>query len=480
MWDKPHEECGVFGIYDRDGLDVASTAYVALYALQHRGQESCGIAVNDGGVITSHKDLGLVPEVFDESVIKRLGKGTLAVGHVRYSTTGSNSRENAQPLVMNYIKGSLALAHNGNLINAYDLRRELAESGAIFQSTNDTEVMAYIIARQRLKNPSIETALSAAMNSLKGAYSVVMMSPQKLIAARDPSGFRPLCMGRIKNSIVFASETCALDAIGAEFVRDIEPGEVVVVDKKGEHSMREHCGGDSHLCIFEYIYFARPDSVIDGVSVHEARRKSGIYLARQYPVEADLVVGVPDSGLDAALGYSQETGIPYGMGFIKNKYVGRTFIQPTQMMRDTSVKIKLNALTSAVKGKRIVLIDDSIVRGTTSARIVSLLREAGATEVHMRVSAPPFKNPCYFGTDIDSRDKLIACRMTVDEICKSIGADSLGYFKIEDLEKIAEGTHGGFCKGCFSGSYPVEVPVEIPKNRFEQKLGTNNDVEVEE
>lgn len=481
MRDKPHEECGVFGIYDRDGLDAAREAYVALFALQHRGQESCGIAVNDSGIILAHKDLGLVPEVFSESVLERLGKGNLAVGHVRYSTTGSNNRENAQPLVMKYVKGSLALAHNGNLVNAYELRHELEQTGAIFQSTNDTEVMAYIIARQRLRTPSIECALSEAMKSLKGAYSIVMMSPQKLIAARDPSGFRPLCMGKIGNSIVFASESCALDAIGATFVRNIEPGEIVVVDKHGEHSLREHCGAKSSMCIFEYIYFARPDSVIDGVSVHEARRKSGMYLARQYPVEADLVVGVPDSGLDAALGYSQESHIPYGIGFIKNKYVGRTFIQPTQSMRDSSVRIKLNALSSAVSGKRIVLVDDSIVRGTTSALIVSLLREAGATEVHMRVSAPPFKNPCYFGTDIDSRDKLIACRLSVEEICESIGADTLGYFKIDDLEKIAEGTGGGFCKGCFTGSYPIEVPEDIPKNRFEFKLGDlDENVEDEE
>ena len=470
MWDKPHEECGVFGIYDRGVLDVVREAYVALFALQHRGQESCGIAVNDCGIIMAHKDLGLVPEVFSDSVLNSLGQGKMAVGHVRYSTTGSNCRENAQPLVMNYVKGSLALAHNGNLVNAYDLRQELAQTGAIFQSTSDTEVMAYIIARQRLREPSIERALSEAMKSLKGAYSIVMMSPQKLIAARDPSGFRPLCMGRIGDSMVFASESCALDAIGASFVRDVEPGEIVVVDKHGEHSLREHCGAKSSMCIFEYIYFARPDSVIDGVSVYEARRKSGVCLAKEYPVEADLVVGVPDSGLDAALGYAQESGIPYGIGFIKNKYVGRTFIQPTQTMRNSTVRIKLNALSNSVRGKRIVLIDDSIVRGTTSALIVSLLRDAGAREVHMRVSAPPFTNPCYFGTDIDSRENLIACRLSIDEICKSIGADTLGYLKIDDLEKIAEGTGGGFCKGCFSGNYPIEVPDEIPKNRFEYKL----------
>jgi len=473
MWDKPHEECGVFGIYDREGLDAAHITYLALYALQHRGQESCGIAVNDSGVITSHKDVGLVPEVFTQEVLNRIGGGKMAVGHVRYSTTGSNCRENAQPLVMKYVKGSLALGHNGNLVNAYELRKELEMSGAIFQSTNDTEVMAYIIARQRLRTKSIERAVVETMKVLRGAFSIVLMSPQKLIAARDPNGFRPLCMGKIGKSIVFASESCALDSIGAEFIRDVEPGEVVVVDRYGETSITELCGAKSSMCIFEYIYFARPDSVIDGESVHNARKQSGVLLAKEYPVEADLVVGVPDSGLDAALGYSEESGIPYGIGFIKNKYVGRTFIQPTQIQREISVRIKLNALASAVKGKRIVLVDDSIVRGTTSERIVSLLHEAGATQVHMRVSAPPFTNPCYFGTDIDSRENLIACRLSVDEICKAIGADSLGYLKIADLEKIAPNSKRGFCKGCFTGSYPIEVPSDIPKDRFEFKIGEN-------
>lgn len=470
MWDKPHEECGVFGVYNRGGLDVAGETYTALYALQHRGQESCGIAVNDDGLITAYKDLGLVPEVFDEPTLKRLGGGQMAVGHVRYSTTGGNSRENAQPLVMKYAKGTIALAHNGNLVNAYELRQGLEEGGAIFQTTNDTEVIAYIIARSRLRTPSIESAVVESMKVLRGAYTLVLMSPRKLIAVRDPSGFRPLCIGSLGNSVVFASETCALDAIGAKFVRDVRPGEVVVATEDGLTSITEHCGAKRSLCVFEYIYFARPDSIVDGVSVHLSRREAGRCLARKYPVEADLVVGVPDSGLDAALGYAEQSGIPYGMGFIKNKYVGRTFIQPTQDQRDTSVRIKLNVLSSAVKGKRVIMVDDSIVRGTTSARIVSLLREAGATQVHMRVSAPPFTNPCYFGTDIDSRDNLIACKMSIPEICSSIGADTLGYLGIDDLEQLTLGEKIGLCKGCFTGSYPVDVPEEIPKNRFEQKI----------
>lgn len=469
-----HEECGIFGIYSRDGLDVAHTAYIALYALQHRGQESCGIAVNDDGVVTAHNDLGLVPEVFDRNTLAALGKGHIAVGHVRYSTTGSSSRENSQPLVMKYIKGTIAIAHNGNIVNAYELREKLEQNGAIFRSTNDTESIAYIIARNRLKTHSIEDAVEKAMGLLHGSYSIVLMSPRKLIAFRDPNGFRPLCMGKIGNSTVFASESCALDSIGAEFVRDIEPGEIVVADESGVKSIRTLCKtGPKSLCIFEFIYFARSDSVIDGASVHMARQTAGRFLARQYPVDADIVVGVPDSGLDAALGYALESGIPYGMGFIKNRYVGRTFIQPTQGQRDSAVRIKLNALKCVVEGKRVVLVDDSIVRGTTSAVIVSLLRDAGAREVHMRISSPPFKNPCYFGTDIDSRDKLIACRMSVDEIGKTIGADSLGYLKIENLRHLASCCGEGFCDGCFSGHYPIEVPDEIPKNRFEMKISEN-------
>lgn len=471
MQDKPHEECGVFGIYDSEGLDVTHMTYTGLYALQHRGQESCGIAVNDDGIVHTHKDLGLVPEVFNETELDRLGNGQIAVGHVRYSTTGGNTRENAQPLVMKYAKGTIALAHNGNLANSFELRKQLELSGAIFQSTNDTEVMAYIVARNRLSTPSIERAFLETMKTIRGAYSVVLMSPRKLIAARDPQGFRPLCMGRIGKSTVFASETCALDAIGADYVRDVEPGEIVVVEGERVTSIKELCGQKTAQCIFEFIYFARPDSSISGISVHMARKKSGHCLAQRYPVEADLVVGVPDSGIDAALGYAEESGIPFGMGFIKNRYVGRTFIQPTQAQRTRAVRIKLNALKSAVAGKRVVMVDDSIVRGTTSARIVEQLREAGATEVHVRISSPPFTNPCYFGTDIDSRDNLIACRMSVPEICKTIGADSLGYLPVEDLSRLVPGLpEDGYCAGCFTGQYAIKVPDEIPKDRFEQKL----------
>lgn len=474
MFDKPREECGVFGIFaadDGSGVDVAREAYMALYALQHRGQESCGIAVNDGGLILSHKDLGLVPEVFNEMVLSHLKGGQMAIGHVRYFAAGPINRENAQPMVMKYVKGNVALAHNGNLVNAYALREELENSGAIFHTTTDSEIICYIIARERLRTGSVEEAILSAMRRLEGAYSLVLMSPKKLIAVRDPKGFRPLCMGRLGKSTVFASETCALDALGAEFVRDVEPGEIIVVTGEGIKSLKaEGADEKSSLCIFEYIYFARPDSVIEGFSVHRARLAAGALLARQYPVEADLVCGVPDSGLDAALGYSQETGIPYEIGLIKNRYVGRTFIQPTQTQRERSVKIKLNALSSVVRGRRVVLVDDSIVRGTTSAGIIDILREAGAVQVHMRISSPPFLHPCFFGTDIDSRENLIAHRMSVEDIRKAIGADSLGFLSVENLSRINGCPGRSYCAGCFTGSYPVRVPESIPKNRFDKKL----------
>lgn len=467
-----HEECGVFGIYSDKESDVAAQTYFALYALQHRGQESCGIVVNDKGVFSYHKDLGLVPDVFDEHNLKKLGTGNIAIGHVRYSTTGKSNRSNAQPLVVRHIKGSLAIAHNGNLVNARELREKYEMRGAIFHNTNDTEVISYAITEQRLEHPSIEKSVEQAMYKFEGAYSLVIMSPKKLIAARDPQGFRPLCMGKTDDgSVVFASETCALDSVGAEFVRDIEPGEIVVVDEDGVRSIKTHCGRKATMCVFEYVYFARPDSVIEGVCVHNARIKAGEFLWKEHPVEADVVIGVPDSGLDAALGFSRASGIPYGVGFIKNRYVGRTFIQPTQSQRSNSVKIKLNVIKDVVCGKRVVLIDDSIVRGTTSARIVGLIREAGAKEVHMRISCPPFTNPCYFGTDIDSRENLIACKMSVPEIAREIGADSLGYLSIEGVKSIAGDAGCGFCVGCFTGEYPIEVPKEMPKDKFERKIG---------
>ena len=465
-----HEECGVFGVISPKPADVGQLAYYGLYSLQHRGQESCGIVVNDDGVFASHKDLGLVGEVFSSEALNRLPQGTMAVGHTRYGTTGASIRSNCQPIEVNHQKGRMALAHNGNLSNAVWLRDKLELSGAIFHSTSDTEIIAYIVTKERLTAPSIEDALSAAMNKLEGAYSLVLMSPQKLICARDPHGFRPLCYGKMADGTwVAASESCALAAVGAEFVRDLEPGEILVFSKDGVVSRREHCGRAEHTpCIFEYIYFARPDSVIDGVSVHAARLRAGEILARTYPVQADVVVGVPDSGLDAALGYSRASGIPYGIGLIKNKYIGRTFIAPGQDHRLDQVKIKLSAVRDSVAGKRVVLVDDSIVRGTTSGRIVSLLREAGAKEIHLRVSAPPFLNPCFYGTDIDSKENLIACRHSVEEIARIIGADSLGYLPVERLGALIG--QDGCCSACFTGRYPTPIPMDTRKNRFEQKL----------
>ena len=456
------EECGVFGVYAPETTDVAPLAYYALYALQHRGQESAGIAVNDDGVFTAYRDVGLVNEVFPAERLRSLGTGTIAVGHVRYGTTGSDNKRNVQPILVNHYKGRMALAHNGNLTNAGELREHLELEGAIFHTTSDTEVISYLITRERLKCDSIEEAVSRAMNQLEGAYSLVILSPSKLIAVRDPRGFRPLCMGKLPDgSVVFASESCALDSIGASFERDIEPGEIVVVDKNGMRSMREHCGkAPKTSCVFEYIYFARPDSVIDGSSVHVARQRAGAFLALEHPVQADIVIGVPDSGLDAALGYARQSGIPYGMGFIKNKYIGRTFIQGSQKQRENSVRIKLNAVTSTVKGKRVVLVDDSIVRGTTSARIIKLLRDAGATEVHFMVSAPPFKYPCYFGTDIPDQKLLVATGRTVDQINEIIGADTLGYLSTEHVVQLAQNANCGFCTACFTGKYAVK-PEEV-------------------
>ena len=467
-----HEECGVFGVYSQTSQDVASLAYYALYALQHRGQESAGIVVNDDGLFSSYRDVGLVSEVFPPERLAALGHGNIAVGHVRYGTTGSDNKRNVQPILVNHYKGRMALAHNGNLTNSHQLRQELESRGSIFQTTTDSEVIAYIIVQERLKAPSIEAAVSAAMDRIEGAYSLVISSPSKLIAVRDPHGFRPLCMGRLKDgSVVFASESCALNAIGARFERDIRPGEIVVADKNGVKSIETHCGrAPKRLCVFEFIYFARPDSVIDGSSVHVARQRAGAFLALEHPVQADIVVGVPDSGLDAALGYARQSGIPYGMGFIKNKYIGRTFISPTQAMRENEVNIKLNPIRSVVEGKRVELIDDSIVRGTTCRRTIQLLREAGAREIHMRVSAPPFVAACYYGTDIDDPGKLIANHHTVEEIAQIIGVDSLGYLSIQDVVKLADNTECGFCTACFGGGYPTAVPKNGRKDRFACKI----------
>ena len=464
------EECGVFGVWSEQPAKLADMCYYGLYALQHRGQESCGIIVNNDGLFYSHKDLGLVGEVFTPSELSAFPDGYMAVAHVRYGTTGATNRNNCQPIEVNHQKGRMALAHNGNLSNAAQLRSELELSGAIFHTTSDTETIAYIITRKRLRTPSIEEALSQAMNTLDGAYSLVLMSPQKLICARDPYGFRPLCYGKTPDGLyVVASESCALAAVGAEWVRDVEPGEILIFSKNGVVSRKEHCRTQKKkLCIFEYIYFARPDSVIDGVSVHAARIQAGEILAETHPADADIVIGVPDSGLDAALGFSRASGIPYGIGLIKNKYIGRTFISPGQESRLDQVKIKLSAIQTSVRGKRVVLIDDSIVRGTTSGRIVRLLREAGAKEVHMRISSPPFLHPCYYGTDIDSREHLIACKHSVEEIAQIIGADTLGYLPVERLCDLIGSSD--LCCACFDGSYPTAIPADTRKDRFEQPL----------
>ena len=465
-----HEECGVFGVISTQRENVAGIAYYGLYALQHRGQESCGIVVNDDGVFSSYKDLGLVSEVFSKDTIAHLSAGNMAVGHVRYGTTGGTTRNNCQPIEVNHQKGKMALAHNGNLSNALELRDKLELSGAIFLTTSDTETIAYVVTRERLVTPSIEEAVSKAMYSLEGAYSLILMSSTKMIAARDPYGFRPLCYGQMSDgAYVIASESCALTAVGAEFVRDVLPGEILVFSESGVESRKEHCDKQKRkICIFEYIYFARPDSVIDGVSVSKSRVRAGEILAENYPADADIVIGVPDSGLEAALGFSRASGIPYGIGLIKNKYIGRTFISPGQNERMDQVRIKLSPVKNVIEGKRVVLIDDSIVRGTTSKRIVKLLRDAGAKEIHMRISAPPFLHPCYYGTDIDSEENLIACYHSMEEIAEIIGVDSLGYLPLEKLNQMVDSKD--YCAACFNGEYPTTIPTDLRKDRFERKL----------
>lgn len=466
-----HEECGVFGIFNREAesVDTARCVYYALYALQHRGQEACGIAVNDGNLISLYKDLGLVHEVFDEKILSGM-KGSIAIGHARYSTTGGNNRRNIQPLGVDYIKGSLVIAHNGNVSNAALLRQELEQQGAVFQCTSDTEVIAFLIAKERLTANSVEEAVARVAPRLEGSFSLLVMSPKKLIALRDPKGMRPLCMGHLGKSTVFASESCALDSIGASFDRDVRPGELIVVDESGERVMESGINPDASkcaLCVFEHIYFARPDSVIDGQSVYQARLEAGRILARSHPVQADLVIGVPDSGLAAAIGFAQESGIPYGEGLVKNRYIGRTFIQPTQNGRESAVSIKLSALRRSVEGKRVVMIDDSIVRGTTMRQIVDLLKKAGATEVHVRISAPEFLWPCYYGTDIDDRSQLASVKFTHEELTERIGADSLGFLPLAQVKEIAKDSKLNFCTACFSGDYPYPVPTHADKTAFE-------------
>lgn len=464
-----HEECGVFGIYDTDGGDISTSIYYGLFALQHRGQESCGIAVSDTsgpkGRVRSFKGLGLVHEVFQESSLNEL-KGNIGIGHVRYSTSGSTLPENAQPLVLNYIKGSLALAHNGNLVNAYELREQMENEGSVFHTSTDSEVIALAIARERVHSKTVEEAIQKASGKIRGAYGLVIMSPRKLIGVRDPFGLKPLCIGKKGNTYLIASESCAVTALGAEVIRDVKPGEIVSVDKNGLLTSTFITPKEQHAhCIFEYIYFARLDSRIDNISVYESRIRAGASLARTYPVAADLVVGVPDSGLTAAKGYSEASKIPFAFAFYKNSYVGRTFIKPTRAERESGVKMKLSVLDSVVKGKRIVLVDDSIVRGTTIANIIRMMKQAGALEVHVRISSPPFLHPCYFGTDVPSNRQLIASFHSTDQICAMIGADSLGYMPIAELQNMVEGLP--ICKACFDNHYPMDVPDREIRNLLE-------------
>ena len=467
------EECGVFGVFCNEAYDVARMTYYALYALQHRGQESAGIVVNDDGLFRTHKDAGTVEEVFTPPVFEKLGVGNMAVGHVRYGTAATKERINAQPMVINHVKGRMAIANNGTLVNYRALREELELEGAIFHTSSDTEVISYLITKERLTAPSIEVAVERAVTRLVGSYSLVVMSPSKLIAARDPWGFHPLCYGVTDDDrTVIASESCALNSVGATLVRDLLPGEILVVDKNGVRTIETHVGSKPHArCVFEYIYFARPDSVIDGTTVHAARVTAGAFLAKEHPVEADVVIGVPDSGLDAAIGYAGESGIPYEIGFIKNKYIGRTFIAPGQANREDKVRIKLNPIAEVVRGKRVVLVDDSIVRGTTGGRIVKLLRDAGATEIHMRISAPPFLHPCYYGTDVDSCDNLIACRHSAEEIAKLMDADSLGFLGLDSVKLLTGKEHAcEFCTACFTGKYPTEIPEKLEPSKYDRKI----------
>ncbi|MCT4544764.1 MAG: amidophosphoribosyltransferase [Vallitalea sp.] len=462
MFDKLKEECGVFGVYNNNKFDTSRLTYYGLFALQHRGQESAGIAVNNNGTILYRKEMGMVAEIFDDVVLNYL-KGHSAIGHVRYSTTGESYAENAQPLVIKYTKGHMAIAHNGNITNASEIKKELEEQGTIFQTTSDTEVIAALLSRKRIKYKTIEEALKEVMTIIKGAYSLLVMTPNKLIAARDPLGMRPLIIGKKEDSYVFSSESCAFDSLGISCVRDVEPGEIIVVDNKGITSIQTPTPKKSASCIFEYIYFARPDSVMDGIEVYSARYKAGITLAKEHPVDADVVVGVPDSGLAAAHGFADESGIEYVGGFMKNRYVGRTFIQPSQEMRELGVHLKLNPIRSQIEGKRVVMIDDSLVRGTTSKKIVTLLKDAGAKEVHVRISSPPVKYSCYFGIDTPERKKLIAGNMSIDEIRDLIGADSLGYISNEGLLSTCNNGKRDYCMACFNGNYPIQVNHEEEK-----------------
>ncbi len=466
-WDKLKEECGVVGVYAPEKRDIARSVYFGLHALQHRGQESAGIASNKNGKIQYYKEMGLVQEVFNDEIIERL-QGDIAIGHVRYSTTGESYVVNAMPLVVYHKGGSLALAHNGNLVNAKEIRDELQDNGVIFQTSIDSEVIASLIAKYS-REKTIEEAIVETTKMIRGAYALVITYGDKLIGVRDPNGIRPLCIGKLENGYVLSSESCAFSVMGAEFVRDVEAGEMVIIEDNQIKSIQYGGKVQKAACTFEYVYFSRPDSVVDGKNVYLARRNAGIILAREYPVEADMVIAVPDSGTVAAVGYAQESGIPFGEGLIKNRYVGRTFIQPDQRMRELSVKLKLNVLRENIKGKRIVMIDDSIVRGTTSGKIVKMLKEAGAKEVHIRVSSPPVMHSCYFGIDTPSRRHLVAANHSVEEISKMIGADSLGYLSVEGLIEAIGLPADQLCTACFNGVYPMDVSRTGNKYVFEKE-----------
>ncbi|MFZ5966874.1 MAG: amidophosphoribosyltransferase [Bacillota bacterium] len=463
--DKLKEECGVIGIYAPGMENISQMAYFGLHALQHRGQESAGIAVNTHGKIKYYKEMGLVQEVFSDDIIQRL-QGDIAIGHVRYSTTGESYVTNAQPLVVFYKGGSIGLAHNGNLVNAGEIRDELEESGVIFQTSIDSEVIANLMARYY--SLGIENAVKETVRKIRGAYALVITAGEKLIGVRDPNGLRPLCIGKIDGGYVLSSESCAFNVLNAEFVRDVEAGEIVIIENNEIKSIQYDKHARKALCSFEYVYFARPDSVLDGRSVYVSRIQAGKILAQEHPVEADLVIPVPDSGTVAAIGYAEESKIPFGKGLIKNRYVGRTFIQPDQKMRELSVRLKLNVLKENINGKRLVLIDDSIVRGTTSRKIVDILKAAGAKEVHVRVCSPPVKFSCHFGIDTPTRKSLVGAVHSVEEIREMIGADSLGYLSIDGLMKSIGKETGGLCGACFNGDYPIEVPAVGNKFLFEK------------
>ena len=467
----------VFGIFGTETANVASSVYYGLYALQHRGQASSGIVVNDDGVFHAYKDSGIVNEVFTPRVLTSLGEGQMALGNVRYGTSDTKDRINAEPIVVNHSKGKMAISLDGKLVNGAQLKEEMEMQGSIFHTGNDAEIISAVIIKERISADSIEEAVCRAMEKLEGAYTLLIMSPQKMIAVRDPRGMHPLCYGqRDDGEYVISSETCALNSVGATLIRDVNPGEIIVFSKEGIRSITTHCDKTAEsLCVFEYLYTARPDSVIADCSVHLARKRAGAYLAKAHPVEADVVIGAPDSGIDAAIGYAEESGIPYGLGLIKNKYIGRTFIDPGQNVREDKVKIKLNPVVETIKGKRVILVDDSIVRGTTMVRVVKLLKDAGATEIHVRSSAPQFLNPCYYGTDIASRAVLIACQHTPEEMAKMFGADSVGFLPLEDVFKLGEGGKcKGYCAACFNGEYPTMEPSEDKSKKYDQKISEKN------